>query len=51
MPRKPKPPQAWTDNDVLRRLFPKEARQKARREARKAAEKGKKRASKDDPTP
>ena len=37
MPRKPKPPQAWTDEDMLRRLFPKEVRQKARKEARKAA--------------
>ncbi len=38
MPRKPKPPKTWTDEDVLRRLFPKEAREKARKEARKAAE-------------
>jgi hypothetical protein len=50
MPRKPKPPQAWTSEDVLRRLFPKEARQKARREARKAAGKEDKRSIKDDPT-
>jgi hypothetical protein len=50
MPRKSKPPQAWTNEDLLRRLFPKEARQKARREARKAAEKEDKRSTKDDPT-
>jgi hypothetical protein len=48
MPRKPKPPQAWTNEDVLRRLFPNEARQKVRREARKAAEKGGRRSIKED---
>lgn len=50
MPRKPKPPQAWTDEDVLRRLFPKEAREKARGEARKAADKAKSKPSKKDTT-
>jgi hypothetical protein len=50
MPRKPKPPQAWTNEDVLRRLFPKEARQKVRREARKAAEQKDKRSIKDNPS-
>jgi len=50
MPRKPKPAQAWTNEDVLRKLFPKEARAKARREARKAADKGEKPTSKDDST-
>jgi hypothetical protein len=49
MPRKPKPPQAWTDEDILRKLFPSEVRAKARREARKAADKGKNRTSRDEP--
>jgi hypothetical protein len=40
VPRKKKRPQAWTSEDALRRLFPKQAREKARREARKARDKG-----------
>jgi hypothetical protein len=50
MPRKRKPPQAWKDEDFLRRLFPKEAREKVRREARKAADKKGKKPSKGDTT-
>jgi len=50
MPRKPKPAQAWTNDDALRKLFPKEVRAKVRREGRKAAESQGKNASKDDPT-
>ena len=50
MPRKKKPPQAWTNEDFLRRLFPKEVREKARREARKAAPKEEKKPSSEDST-
>ena len=39
MPRRKKRPAELTDAEVLRRLFPKEARDEARREARKAASK------------
>jgi hypothetical protein len=50
MPRRPKKARELTDEQVLRRLFPKEAREKARKEARKAAQKVEKKASKDDPS-
>jgi hypothetical protein len=36
MPRRPKKPRELTDEQVLRRLFPKEVRAKLRQEARKA---------------
>jgi hypothetical protein len=48
MPRKKKPPQAWTSEDFLRRLFPKEAREKARKEARKAASEREKKSTNED---
>ena len=47
MPRRKKPPAALTDEEVLRQLFPKEARQVAREEARKAASKEEKKVTKD----
>ena len=50
MPRKPKRPQEWTNEDFLRRLFPKEAREVVRKEARKAAEKEGKKNTKDQGT-
>jgi hypothetical protein len=37
VPRRKKKPRELTDEEVLRRMFPKEAREVARREARKAA--------------
>jgi hypothetical protein len=40
MPRRPRKPRELTDEQMLRRLFPKEARQEARKEARKARKKG-----------
>ena len=39
MPRRKKRPATLTDDEVLRQLFPKEAREKVRKEARKAAPK------------
>jgi hypothetical protein len=36
MPRRPKKPRELTDEQVLRRLFPKEVRQELRKTARKA---------------
>jgi hypothetical protein len=48
MPRRKKPPAALTSEEVLRRLFPKEARELARKEARKAASLKEKKATKDD---
>ncbi len=37
MPRRKKRPAELTSEEALRRLFPKEARERARQEARKAA--------------
>lgn len=36
MPRRPKRPRELTDEQVLRRVFPKEVRQELRKRARKA---------------
>ena len=47
MPRRKKKPVELTDEEVLRRLFPKEARQAARKEARKAASQKEKKSTKD----
>lgn len=47
MPRRKKRPAAMTDDEVLRQLFPKEARDVARKEARKAAPKEGKSTTKD----
>jgi hypothetical protein len=42
MPRRPKKPRELTDDQALRRLFPKEVRDKLRKQARKARDKGEK---------
>jgi hypothetical protein len=47
MPRRKKRPREWDSEQALRKLFPKEAREKARREARKARKNGESKPSKD----
>jgi hypothetical protein len=41
MPRRPKKPRELTDEEALRRLFPKKVRDQLRKEADKARDKGK----------
>jgi len=50
MPRRKPKPRELTTEQMLRRLFPKEARETVRTEARKAAEKQGKNTTKDKPT-
>jgi hypothetical protein len=50
MPRRKKRPAELTSEEMLRRLFPKEARQVARKEARKAAEQKEKKPTRRDST-
>ena len=48
VPRRKKRAHELTNEEALRRMFPKEARAEARKEARKAASKKEKKSTKDD---
>ena len=50
MPRRKKKPAELTSEEVLRRLFPKKAREVARKEARKAASEKERKDTKDQGT-